>query len=95
MTTIDGDDAMFRPIGSRRASSDIVGQIKALMRARRLRPGDQLPSERQLAQSLGVSGVAARDAPRTLEVVALVMVRVGASGGAFITESGSSHLVGA
>lgn len=83
---------MFAPVTSRRASSDIVEQIKGLIRAGRLGPGDQLPSERQLADSLGVSRVTVRDALRTLEAVGLVTVRVGASGGAFITDPGASHM---
>ncbi len=92
MTTMDGGEAMFRPVAGRRASSGIVDQIKELIRAGRLGPGDQLPSERQLSESLGVSRVTVRDALRTLEAVGLVTVRVGASGGAFITDPGSSHM---
>lgn len=92
MTTPEGGADLFQPVTSRRASSGIVDQIKELIRAGRLGPGDQLPSERQLSESLGVSRVTVRDALRTLEAVGLVTVRVGASGGAFITDPGSSHL---
>lgn len=92
MSDTEEHDALFRPVTSRRASSGIVDQVKELIRAGRLGPGDQLPSERQLSESLGVSRVTVRDALRTLEAVGLVTVRVGASGGAFITDPGSSHL---
>lgn len=92
MTTVGGFDGLFEPVTSRRASSGIVDQIKELIRAGRLAPGDQLPSERQLSESLRVSRATVRDALRTLEAVGLVAVRVGASGGAFITDPGSSHM---
>lgn len=50
-----------------------------------LRPGDRLPTERELARQMGVSRVTVRDAVRTLETARLVEVRVGAGGGPFVT----------
>lgn len=92
MARIESGDDLFRPVATRRASRGIVDQIRELIRAGRLGPGDQLPSERRLSESLGVSRVTVRDALRTLEAVGLVTVRVGASGGAFITDPGSSPM---
>jgi len=76
---------LFTPVVSGRLSADIVGQVKRAIRDGRLAPGDQLPSERELTQQLGVSRVSVRDALRMLEAYGLIEVRVGARGGAFVT----------
>jgi GntR family transcriptional regulator, transcriptional repressor for pyruvate dehydrogenase complex len=76
---------VFEPVNTGRISGEIVQQIKAAIRNRKLVPGDQLPPERDLTRQLGVSRVSVRDALRTLEAHGLVEVRVGARGGAFVT----------
>lgn len=76
---------LFSPVSTGRVSAEIVGRIKAAIRAGALAPGDQLPSERELTKQLGVSRVSVRDALRMLEANGLVEVRVGAKGGAFVT----------
>ncbi|MPZ63851.1 MAG: FCD domain-containing protein [Propionibacteriales bacterium] len=76
---------LFRPVNVGRASEDVVRQIKDAIHAGKLRPGDGLPSERELTGRLGVSRVTVRDALRTLEATGLVEIRVGARGGAFVT----------
>lgn len=76
---------LFRPVKVGRASEDVVRQIKDAIHTGRLRPGDGLPSERELTERLGVSRVTVRDALRTLEATGLVEIRVGARGGAFVT----------
>ena len=82
----DTDGArMFRPVSVGRASGDVVRQIKAAIHDGTLRPGDGLPSERELTERLGVSRVTVRDALRTLEATGLVEIRVGARGGAYVT----------
>lgn len=75
---------LFRPVNVGRASEDVVRQIKDAIHAGKLRPGDGLPSERELTERLGVSRVTVRDALRTLEATGLVEIRVGARGGAFV-----------
>ncbi len=44
-----------------------------------------MPSERQLAEAFGVSRVTVRDAIRILQTRGLMEVKVGMSGGAFVT----------
>lgn len=73
------------PVAGGRASQQIVEQITALLRSGKLAPGDRLPPERQLAEEFGVSRVTVRDALRVLEARGLMTVKVGASGGAFVT----------
>lgn len=84
-STRKADAGLFRPVNVGRASEDVVRQIKSAIHSGQLRPGDALPSERELTGRLGVSRVTVRDALRTLEATGLVEIRVGARGGAFVT----------
>ena len=83
---------MFTVVSPNRMSEAIVDQIKTLIRTNRLRPGDRLPSERELCQRMGVSRVTVREALRILEAGGLVEIRVGARGGAFVTTPSSERL---
>ena len=53
-------------------------QLEDAIRREEYRPGDKLPSERELAEMLGVSRVSVREAIRSLEAVGLLEVRHGA-----------------
>jgi DNA-binding FadR family transcriptional regulator len=83
---------MFTAVSPNRMSEAIVDQIKTLIRTNRLRPGDRLPSERELCERMGVSRVTVREALRILEAGGLVEIRVGARGGAFVTTPSSERL---
>lgn len=83
---------MFLPVNVDRASQVIVDQIKALIRAGKLQPGDRLPSERELCQRFNVSRVTVREAFRVLETNGLLSIRVGAHGGAFLTTPSPKRL---
>ena len=84
---------LFSRINPGRISAIIVDQIRLLMRQGQLRPGDQLPAERQLCEQFGVSRVTVREALRVLEANGLVEIRVGAKGGTFV-RSPSKERVG-
>jgi DNA-binding FadR family transcriptional regulator len=77
----------FTPVRQPRASGEIVSQIERAIFDGELKTGDRLQSERELAERFGVSRITVRDALRVLEARGLVHVKVGASGGAFVSET--------
>ncbi|WP_375490052.1 FadR/GntR family transcriptional regulator [uncultured Jatrophihabitans sp.] len=83
---------MFRVVSSSRMSEAVVEQIRTLIRSEELKPGDRLPSERDLGERMGVSRVTVREALRVLEAGGLLQIRVGARGGAFVTTPSSSTI---
>jgi len=76
----------FTAIRPARASKDVIEQIRLAILGGRLRPGDRLPTERELAAQFGVSRVTVRDALRALEAGGLVRVKVGSGGGPYVAE---------
>ena len=68
-----------------RASSDVIVQIRQAIMSGQYRPGDRLPTEREMAQQFGVSRVTVRDALRALEANGLVRVKVGGQGGPYVS----------
>ena len=60
-----------------RLYKQIADQLQGLIVARSLQPGDKLPSERELAEQLGISRTVVREAIRTLSVRGLVKVKPG------------------
>jgi DNA-binding FadR family transcriptional regulator len=83
---------LFSPVSLGRVSQVIVDQIRELIHSGKLRPGDRLPSERELCNRFGVSRVTVREALRVLEAGGLVDIRVGAHGGAFVTTPSQARL---
>jgi GntR family transcriptional repressor for pyruvate dehydrogenase complex len=83
---------VFSPIKPTRASSDVIAQIRAAILSGRVKSGDRLPTERELAQQFGVSRVTVRDALRALEASGLVRVKVGGQGGPYVAEPDISLL---
>jgi GntR family transcriptional repressor for pyruvate dehydrogenase complex len=74
----------LEPVKSRRLSEAIIRQLQDLIAEGRLKPGERLPAERELAEQLGVSRTSVREALRGLETRGLVEIRVGE--GAFVRE---------
>ena len=76
---------MFTKITEERAFDGILAQIIENIRRGELKPGDTLPAERVMAESLGVSRPAVREVLRALELMGIVTtVRGGAN---YITEN--------
>ncbi len=65
----------FSAIRQSKVSEDIVEQIKDLIRDGALKPGEKLPSERQLAQMLEVGRSSLREAINSLSMMGLVEVK--------------------
>lgn len=83
---------LYTAVSSNRMSEAIVAQIRGLIRNEQLRPGDRLPSERDLGERMGVSRVTIREAMRVLEASGLIEIRVGARGGAIVTSPSSTKI---
>jgi GntR family transcriptional repressor for pyruvate dehydrogenase complex len=73
---------VFEPIRPKKISEEIVEQIKKLIAKGELRPGDRVPSERDLATMLGVSRPSVREAIMVLEAMGFLDSRQG--GGTFV-----------
>jgi len=65
-------------------SSQIVAQVRDDLFEKRLKPGDFVGTEKDLAARYGVSRIVARDALRTLSALGIVEIRMGKGGGARI-----------
>jgi len=66
----------FEAVRRNRVYEEVAKQIERLI-LKKLRPGDKLPSERELAELLRVSRGSIRDAIRSLELMGLVEPRQG------------------
>jgi GntR family transcriptional repressor for pyruvate dehydrogenase complex len=77
---------MFDSVKSNKVSQHIIDQIRNAIFEGRLRPGDKLPSERELVEKFKVSKATLREALRSLEVLGFLEIRKGVSGGPFVTE---------
>lgn len=81
---------MYKAVRSARLYEQIVQQIEESILNGALKPGDQLPAERDLAQRFGVSRTAVREAVKALREKGLVEAFSGR--GTFITD-GTSQAV--
>jgi GntR family transcriptional repressor for pyruvate dehydrogenase complex len=80
----------FEAIKRNKVYEEVAKQIERLI-LKRLQPGDKLPSERELAEMLGVSRSSIRDAIRSLELIGMVEPRQGA--GTVVREISSDALI--
>jgi GntR family transcriptional repressor for pyruvate dehydrogenase complex len=72
------------PIVSRRVADDIVDRLVTAVALGLYVPGQQLPTERELASMLGVSRTSVREALRQLTDAGYLEVRHGRKGGYFV-----------
>jgi GntR family transcriptional regulator, transcriptional repressor for pyruvate dehydrogenase complex len=70
---------------------EIAARLLDLIRAERLRPGDKLPAERELAAAMHVSRPVLREALRALAIMKVVDIRQGA--GTYVTALEPQQLV--
>ena len=81
---------MYLPIQSERLYEQIVSQIEQRIVKGELKVGDQLPSERELAEQFAVSRTAVREAVKALREKGLVEILAGR--GTFITDGTSDKI---
>jgi GntR family transcriptional regulator, transcriptional repressor for pyruvate dehydrogenase complex len=79
---------MFVYAKSNKVYEHVVEQIRMAICDGSLKPGDKLPSEKELIDKFRVSRGTLREALRSLESTGVLEIRKGASGGPFITEIG-------
>src|SRR5689334_23917608 len=63
-------------------SGQIVANVRDALLAKKLKPGDFLGTEKDLAARFSVSRIVARDALRTLQALGIADIRMGKGGGA-------------
>jgi GntR family transcriptional regulator, transcriptional repressor for pyruvate dehydrogenase complex len=80
----------YRVVKSSRLYEQIVRQVEEAIVQRQLKPGDQLPPERDMAQRFGVSRTAVREAVKALREKGLVEAYTGR--GTFVT-NGTSQVI--
>jgi len=81
---------MYKVVRSSRLYEQIVQQVEESIQKGALKPGDQLPPERELAQQFGVSRTAVREAVKALREKGMVEAYPGR--GTFITD-GTSYTI--
>jgi GntR family transcriptional regulator, sialic acid-inducible nan operon repressor len=66
-----------KPIRRRKLYEDVAQRIEEMIRSGRFSPGDQLPSEREIMEELGVGRSAVREAMLSLQKMGLATVKSG------------------
>lgn len=79
----------IQAVTSQRLYRQIADQLSELVRRGEFKPGDRLPSERDLSQQFNVSRASVREALIALEIDGLVVVRVGL--GVFVNDAPAAN----
>lgn len=84
----------FQAVEQRRTFEQILFQIEEAIIDGRLKPGDRLPPERDLAQTFGVSRASVREALRVLEMFGVIVARrgTGPDAGSVVADSAQNGL---
>jgi GntR family transcriptional repressor for pyruvate dehydrogenase complex len=75
---------VVRPEANGRMAEQVVIQVREMIRGGQLKPGDRLPSERELAKRLGISRASLRHGLRFLAAIGVLTSRHGS--GTFIAD---------
>jgi len=78
----------LQPLAPQRRADEIFERLRSRILSGAFRPGEQLPTERELAEALGVNRSSVREATKRLEFLELVEVVHGQ--GTFVRELGES-----
>ncbi|MBN1226707.1 MAG: FadR family transcriptional regulator [Deltaproteobacteria bacterium] len=66
---------MFKKISPRKISDDIIEQFKEMLAKGEIKQGDELPSERVIAESIGVSRPPLREALNVLQAMGFIEIK--------------------
>lgn len=77
---------VFKNLGRKKVYEEVADHIREQILTGRLRLSDRLPTERDLAEQLGVGRGVVREAIRMLELSGLLTVKKGMKGGIFVTQ---------
>lgn len=83
---------MFRKTPHNRIFQDLVEQIQGAILDGRLKPGDRLPSQRELGEMFQTSRASLREALRVLEQKGLIEMKLGVSGGAVVKDASTKQI---
>lgn len=86
--SVSGD---FAPIERSSVAEKVAKHLLDLVRSKNLKPGDQLPPERELAAMMQVSRPSVREALRGLQILGVLKVRQG--GGIYVSSLDASDLL--
>jgi DNA-binding FadR family transcriptional regulator len=75
---------MFQKTKHNRMYENVVEQVKNAILDGKLKPGDKLPTEKELKDLFDVSRGTLREALRVLEQRGLITIKTGANGGVFV-----------
>jgi len=81
---VDRLSTVLRPVRGGNGFEEALEQIRQIVRLGLVPAGERLPSERELAERLGISRVTLRDALKVLQDQGLVESRRGRYGGTFV-----------
>ncbi len=82
----------FEPVLFSKASEYIERKIAEFILDGKLKTGDRLPTEKEMAKQFGVSLVTLREALRALEIFGLIEKRKGQGGGVFVSVINSDSI---
>lgn len=88
-----GSEDLIKRVGRTSLTQEVVNQMAELIMKGAWRPGDQIPSEKELAARFGVGRSTIREALQSLVVIGVLETRYG--GGTFVQEPTSQLLSGA
>ena len=84
------DSLELHPVKIKKLSSMVEDSIKNLLVTGQLKPGDKLPTEKELSAKFGVSLITTREALRGLEALGVIEKKRGKHGGIFINSNSNS-----
>ena len=85
---------MFRAAKQNLLFHDTLAQIESVIVNGKIKPGEKLPPERELRDTMLVSRTTLREALKVLEQKGLIEIKVGVKGGAYVKEIGVDQFSG-